>query len=141
MDAFTKVTKDYSALKYQKVKVLYKDKDNVFGVYSMTDDNTVVSNVMDNVKMDSNKLKINGTKYSIASGSIVYVDGAQVYRKATGTGTNSALVAADFSTTRHYLTTAATIDEWVATHSEGDNIGKLLLFRLSLTLTAARSTF
>ena len=70
LDAFTKVTKDYSALKYQKVKVLYKDKDNVFGVYSMTDDNTVVSNVMDNVKMDSNKLKINGTKYSIASGSI-----------------------------------------------------------------------
>ena len=125
LDAFTKVTKDYSALKYQKVKVLYKDKDNVFGVYSMTDDNTVVSNVMDNVKMDSNKLKINGTKYSIASGSIVYVDGAQVYRKATGTGTNSALVAADFSTTKNTtFTTAATIDEWVATHSEGDNIGK-----------------
>ena len=125
LDAFTKVTKDYSALKYQKVKVLYKDKDNVFGVYSMTDDNTVVSNVMDNVKMDSNKLKINGTKYSIASGSIVYVDGAQVYRKATGTGTNSALVAADFSTTKNNtFTTAATIDEWVATHSEGDNIGK-----------------
>ena len=125
LDAFTKVTKDYSALKYQKVKVLYKDKDNVFGVYSMTDDNTVVSNVMDSVKMDSNKLKINGTKYSIASGSIVYVDGAQVYRKATGTGANSALVAADFSTTKNTtFTTAATIDEWVAAHSEGDNIGK-----------------
>ena len=125
LGTFTKVTKDYSALKYQKVKVLYKDKDNVFGVYSMTDDNTVVSNVMDNVKMDSNKLKINGTKYSIASGSIVYVDGAQVYRKATGTGTNSALVAADFSTTKNTtFTTAATIDEWVAAHSEGDNIGK-----------------
>ena len=125
LDAFTKVTKDYSALKYQKVKVLYKDKDNVFGVYSMTDDNTVVSNVMDNVKMDSNKLKINGTKYSIASGSIVYVDGAQVYRKATGSGTNGALVAADFSTTKNAtFATAATIDEWVATHSEGDNIGK-----------------
>ena len=125
LNSFTKVTKDYSALKYQKVKVLYKDKDNVFGVYSMTDDNTVVSNVMDSVKMDSNKLKINGTKYSIASGSIVYVDGAQVYRKATGTGTNSALVAADFSTTKNAtFTTAATIDEWVAAHSEGDNIGK-----------------
>ena len=125
LDAFTKVTKDYSALKYQKVKVLYKDKDNVFGVYSMTDDNTVVSNVMDNVKLDSNKLKIDGTKYSIASGSIVYVDGAQVYRKATGTGTNNALVAADFSTTKNTtFTTAATIDEWVAAHSEGDNIGK-----------------
>ena len=125
LGSFTKVTKDYSALKYQKVKVLYKDKDNVFGVYSMTDDNTVVSNVMDSVKMDSNKLKIDGTKYSIASGSIVYVDGAQVYRKATGTGTNNAFVAADFSTTKNTtFTTAATIDEWVTAHSEGDNIGK-----------------
>ena len=126
LDAFTKVTKDYSALKYQKVKVLYKDKDNVFGVYSMTDDNTVVSNVMDSVKMDSNKLKINGTKYSIASGSIVYVDGAQVYLyRLLALARNSALVAADFSTTKNAtFTTAATIDEWVATHSEGDNIGK-----------------
>ena len=83
LDAFTKVTKDYSALKYQKVKVLYKEKDNVFGVYSMTDDNTVVSNVMDNVKMDSNKLKINGTKYSIASDSTVYVDGDKMYTTDT----------------------------------------------------------
>ena len=133
---------DYSALKYQKVKVLYKDKDNVFGVYSMTDDNTVVSNVMDNVKMDSNKLKINGTKYSIASGSIVYVDGAQVYRKATGTGTNSALVAADFSTTKNTtFTTAATIDDGLLLTPKAITSARLLLFRLSLTLTAARSTF
>ena len=116
LDAFTKVTKDYSALKYQKVKVLYKDKDNVFGVYSMTDDNTVVSNVMDNVKMDSNKLKINGTKYSIASDSTVYVDGDKMY---TTDGGNT-------FTTNSKATNAkeATIAQWVAKNSEGDNIGK-----------------
>ena len=53
-------------MKYQKVKVLYKDKDKVFGVYAMTDDNTVVSAVMDQVKMDSaDKIKIDGTKYTV----------------------------------------------------------------------------
>ena len=116
LGTFTKVTKDYSALKYQKVKVLYKDKDNVFGVYSMTDDNTVVSNVMDNVKLDSNKLKIDGTKYSIASDSTVYVDGDKMY---TTDGGNT-------FTTNSKATNAkeATIAQWVAKNSEGDNIGK-----------------
>ena len=116
LDAFTKVTKDYSALKYQKVKVLYKDKDNVFGVYSMTDDNTVVSNVMDNVKLDSNKLKIDGTKYSIASDSTVYVDGDKMYTTDNGNTftTNSKATGAK----------DATIAQWVAKNSEGDNIGK-----------------
>ena len=116
LGTFTKVTKDYSALKYQKVKVLYKDKDNVFGVYSMTDDNTVVSNVMDNVKMDSNKLKINGTKYSIASDSTVYVDGDKMYTTDNGNTftTNSKATGAK----------DATIAQWVAKNSEGDNIGK-----------------
>ena len=116
LDAFTKVTKDYSALKYQKVKVLYKDKDNVFGVYSMTDDNTVVSNVMDNVKLDSNKLKIDGTKYSIASDSTVYVDGDKMYTTDSGNTftTNSKATGAK----------DATIAQWVAKNSEGDNIGK-----------------
>ena len=116
LGTFTKVTKDYSALKYQKVKVLYKDKDNVFGVYSMTDDNTVVSNVMDNVKLDSNKLKIDGTKYSIASDSTVYVDGDKMYTTDNGNTftTNSKATGAK----------DATIAQWVAKNSEGDNIGK-----------------
>ena len=126
LDAFTKVTKDYSALKYQKVKVLYKDKDNVFGVYSMTDDNTVVSNVMDNVKLDSNKLKIDGTKYTIASSSEVYVDGALQYVKTvdqSGNVTAFTTKAAEAVQVNN-AARVATISEWVAKNSEGDNIGK-----------------
>ena len=126
LDAFTKVTKDYSALKYQKVKVLYKDKDNVFGVYSMTDDNTVVSNVMDNVKLDSNKLKIEGTKYTIASSSEVYVDGALQYVKTvdqSGNVTAFTTKAAEAVQVNN-AARVATISEWVAKNSEGDNIGK-----------------
>lgn len=126
LDSFTKVTKDYSALKYQKVKVLYKDKDNVFGVYSMTDDNTVVSNVMDNVKLDSNKLKIDGTKYTIASSSEVYVDGALQYVKTvdqSGNVTAFTTKAAEAVQVNN-AARVATISEWVAKNSEGDNIGK-----------------
>ena len=99
LNNFTKVSKDYSALKYQKVKVLYKDKDKVFGVYAMTDDNTVVSAVMDQVKMDSaDKIKIDGTKYTVdTNNSTVYVNGKDINTK---------------------------IAVWVNAHSEGENIGK-----------------
>ena len=97
LSTFTKVTKDYSALKYQKVKVLYKDKDKVFGVYSMTDDNTVVSAVMDDVKMDGGKIKIDGTKYTIAPNSTVYVNGSD---------------------------TKTAIATWVTANAEGKNIGR-----------------
>ena len=97
LSTFTKVTKDYSALKYQKVKVLYKDKDKVFGVYSMTDDNTVVSTVMDKVKMDGTKVKVAGTKYTIASSSTVYVNGVDTH---------------------------TAIASWVTTNAEGKNIGR-----------------
>ena len=87
LSTFTKVTKDYSALKYQKVKVLYKDKDKVFGVYSMTDDNTVATAVMDDVKMDGGKLKIDGTKYTLADAAktAVYVDGVYQVNKDINT--------------------------------------------------------
>ena len=81
LSTFTKVTKDYSALKYQKVKVLYKDKDKVFGVYSMTDDNTVATAVMDDVKMDGGKLKIDGTKYTLANDTVVYENGVYQVNK------------------------------------------------------------
>ena len=99
LNNFSKVSKDYSALKYQKVKVLYKDKDKVFGVYAMTDDNTVVSAVMDQVKMDSaDKIKIDGTKYTVdTNNSTVYVNGKDTNTK---------------------------IATWVNANSEGENIGK-----------------
>ena len=105
LNNFTKLTKDYSALKYQKVKVLYKDKDKVFGVYSMTDDNTVVSAVMDDVKMDGGKIKIDGTKYTVAANSTVYVDGVDTQIKiATWLDGDAA--------------------HNIAKHAEGKNVGK-----------------
>ena len=141
LDAFTKVTKDYSALKYQKVKVLYKDKDNVFGVYSMTDDNTVVSNVMDNVKMDSNKLKINAP----STPSHPVLSYTLTVRRYT-----VRLLA--LARTAHWLLTSApprTLPLLLLLPSMSGLLltpkaitsARLLLFRLSLTLTAARSTF
>ena len=50
--SFTKVEKDYASLKYKTVKVLYKAKDDVYGVFA-TDDNTSTTGVLADLKMDS----------------------------------------------------------------------------------------
>ena len=63
----------------------------------MTDDNTVVSTVMDKVKMDGTKVKVAGTKYTIASSSTVYVNGVDTH---------------------------TAIASWVTTNAEGKNIGR-----------------
>ena len=89
--AFTKVAKDYSALKYNTVKVLYKAKDDVYGVFA-TDDNTSVTGVLADLEMDNSKAKLDGTKYDLASTTTVYVDGAKqtdnikVWVRANGKG-------------------------------------------------------
>ena len=76
--SFTKVEKDYASLKYKTVKVLYKAKDDVYGVFA-TDDNTSTTGVLDDLKMDSDKkVKLDGTKYDLASTTTVYVDGVKV---------------------------------------------------------------
>lgn len=82
---FTKIAKDYVALKNNKVKVLYKDTDEVYGVFSLTDSNRVLSGVRDDFEIDSDKVKFNDTKYSIASTNSVKVDGTTV---TTGSGEN-----------------------------------------------------
>ena len=76
--SFTKVKKDYSSLKYNTVKVLYKAKDDVYGVFA-TDDNTVQNGVLADLKMDGKKVKLDGTKYDLAKTSSVYVDGEIQY--------------------------------------------------------------
>ena len=62
----TKVEKDYSNLLGENVKVLYKDTDKVYGVFS-TDDNTVVTALADDVdKFNTSaagKLEIDGVTY------------------------------------------------------------------------------
>ena len=61
----TKVAKDYSNLLGETVKVLYKDTDKVYGVFS-TSDNTVVTALVDDVddiNKTAGKVKINDTTY------------------------------------------------------------------------------
>ena len=80
---FTKIAKDYVALKNNKVKVLYKDTDEVYGVFALTDSNKVVSGLLGDFGTSSDKLKLNGTKYTVgatgaAATNLVKVDGAAV---------------------------------------------------------------
>ena len=68
--ALTKVAKDYSNLLGETVKVLYKDTDKVYGVFS-TSDNTVVTALVDDVDdidKTEGKVKINGTTYKVDRG-------------------------------------------------------------------------
>ena len=80
LTSFTKIVKDYSDMKHSTVKVLYKSKDEVYGVFA-TDDNTVQDGVLADLKMDgSSKVKLDGTMYDLAKkngveATSVYVDG------------------------------------------------------------------
>lgn len=51
----------------------------------MTDDNTVATAVMDDVKMDGGKLKIDGTKYTLANDTVVYENGVYQVNKDINT--------------------------------------------------------
>ena len=63
---FTKVKGDYTALLGQAVKVMYKDTDDVYGVFATDKNNTVVTTLGDIDLTDSNKkLKVNGEKYDL----------------------------------------------------------------------------
>ena len=115
--SFTKVAKDYSAHKYNTVKVLYKAKDNVYGVFA-TDDNTVQTGVLADLKTDGDKkIKLDGTKYDLAKSTSVYVDGdLQQTTDAKGNKVN------------------VTIYDWVKTNAEGNkNYEKGSSVKLSAT--------
>ena len=127
---YTDVAKDYSSLKYQSVRVLVKPEKNgqdavVYGVYA-TNKNTTQTGLLADLKMDSDgkKAKLDGTKYDLASETAVYVDGAQQYMKAKGSGTEDAYVAADFSATKDEsnFTKEATIAAWIQAYSEGNAV-------------------
>ena len=122
---YTDVAKDYSSLKYQSVRVLVKPEKNgqdavVYGVYA-TSKNTTQTGLLADLKMDGAKAKLDGTKYDLANSTIVYVDGAQQYMKASGSGSKSAYVTADFSATKDTtFTKEATIAAWVQANAEGN---------------------
>ena len=105
---YTDVTADYSALKYQNVRVLVKPSKNgkdavVYGVYA-TSKNTTQTGLLADLKMDSGKAKLNGTKYTLAKkngneATTVYLNGAKVYETDGKT--------------------AMTISKWLETNAEG----------------------
>ncbi|MBS7226395.1 MAG: S-layer homology domain-containing protein, partial [Clostridiaceae bacterium] len=64
---FTKVEKNYMGLKNQKVKVLYKNSDEVYGVFALAEDNTTLSGLLGDFEQDGSKLKFDGSKYSVAA--------------------------------------------------------------------------
>ena len=91
--SYTDVSKDYSDLLYQNVRVLVKPDKNgkdavVYGVYA-TGKNTVQTGLLADLKMDGTKAKLDGTKYDLANTNTVYVDGVkQSYNIKTWLTTN-----------------------------------------------------
>ena len=75
---FTKIAKDYFSMKNQKVKVLYKESDKVYGIFALTDSNTVISGLLGDFGEDGGKLKYDGKKYSLANPNTVYVNNSDV---------------------------------------------------------------
>ena len=132
--SFTKVKKDYSSLKYNTVKVLYKAKDDVYGVFA-TDDNTVQNGVLADLKMDGKKVKLDGTKYDLAKTSSVYVDGDVQYvasddNKGNLTFTSDSTKALKVDKEAR----EATIAEWVTANAKGNtSVEKGSTVKLSAT--------
>ena len=121
---YTDVAKDYSSLKYQNVRVLVKPNKNgkdavVYGVYA-TNKNTIQSGILADLKKDGDKtVKLDGTKYDLATSTKVYVDGEQLYMK------DSVSSNADFSTTKDAtFKNDATINAWVTVNGEGNATNK-----------------
>ena len=76
--SFTKVKKDYNNLLDQEVKVLYKAKDDVYGVFA-TEDSDVLTGILGDFEKSDAKLKFNGSKYSVGTATTSAVTGdAQV---------------------------------------------------------------
>ena len=82
VDSFTKVAKDYSALKNRVVKVLFKESDKVYGVFA-TDDSSVLNGVVGDYDVDGAKIKYDGEKYSVLSTAGVYENDADTAVKKT----------------------------------------------------------
>ena len=93
--SYSDVTKDYSGLLYQNVRVLVKPDNNgkdavVYGVYA-TNKNTTQAGILKNLKMDGDKAKLDGTKYDLASAAdqTVYLNGKDVSANYQTKGQNN----------------------------------------------------
>ena len=93
--SFTKVKKDYNDLLDQEVKVLYKAKDDVYGVFA-TEDSDVLTGILGDFEKSDAKLKFNGSKYSVGKTgdddtNLVKVDGS----KTSDTNANNIVAYVD----------------------------------------------
>ena len=90
LPSLSKVSKDYSNLLGQEVKVLYKETDKVYGVYA-TDKNLTVTTLVDDIDdadKTNGKFKVDGTEYKTnATGNATAEDTIKVYTTADLTGT------------------------------------------------------
>ena len=68
---YTKLKKDYSSKLGQKVKVLFKKTSDVIGVFA-TADNHVYTTVQNALSKDGDKIKFDGTSYSVDSNITKY---------------------------------------------------------------------
>ena len=76
---FTKIAKDFTALKNQKVKVLYKGTDEVYGVFALAEDNTSIAAVLGQFDKDTaTRIKYNGNKYNVKDSAVVKVDNKEL---------------------------------------------------------------
>ena len=87
-ESFTKISKDYGSLKNNKVKVLYKDTDEVYGVFALTDSNKVVNGLLGDFDDDGDKLKLDGTKYTVGTATTAASIGSDAAKQATADKTN-----------------------------------------------------
>ena len=106
LPSLSKVSKDYSNLLGQEVKVLYKETDKVYGVYA-TDKNLTVTTLVDDIDdadKSNGKFKVNGTEYKTnATNNATAEDTILVYTTADLTKTQ----AIDKSTKDGKLTATA----------------------------------
>ena len=121
-EKFTKVDTDYTSLLGQKVKVMFKDGklNNVLGVYAIAD-NTVYTTMLNKVEKDGDKIKFDGTSYSVDSNGI-YTTVIGVSSTQTFDGSKDALAkktAADFDKDSKGYNTS--LNEVTFVDSDGDN--------------------
>ena len=121
---FTKITKDYTELLGQKVKVLFKNGKNndVIGVYAVPD-NEVLTVYQNEIDAENAKIKIDGTLYALES------DGVEVVKDGVQESDN--WHAVDFKDT---------LSPWVITLVDTDDNNKID-FAVIKTVTVAQVTF
>ena len=106
----------------EAVKVLYKEskdgvagldkKDTVYGMY-LTDDTSVVTGVMGDLDKcsDSNKIKLDGTKYDTTATIDVYVNYVETTPSAAGTGVSTSTVTSGSTTSTVYAYNCDAFDD------------------------------